>query len=182
MILQEAINKHKIRITSFILFSIIFFLFGCTAKIECTDLNSQPENTHNELFAVLGQWTVAEYIGNYVEYHEATTKTKEQEIEEEKFVSEIKKKYLEKIIEINSEKVVSFSPPTELGYCYSNWGDLFDIYRQPPDIWDGASLPFLCLSIQHKDFSGDTLDFIVDNNDNLTLFVNGLFFRLEKAN
>ena len=182
MIYQEVTNRKELKIILLVLFSIIFLLFGCTEKTDQIDLNNyNQENTENELSTVLRQWYVAEYLGKSVEYHEAVVKTKEQEIEGERFDSETKKNYLDQTFQISKEKVISFFSPTELGYYYSDWSELFSIYRQPPDIWDGISPPFFCISIQHEDFN-DTLNLIVDNNDNVVLYVNGLFFRLEKAN
>lgn len=179
MILREDTNKQRTCIIPFFLFAFILFLFsGCTAKTEQIEFNSyEHENAENELSTVLGQWYVAEYLGESVEYHGIRLKTEEQENEEERLILDTKEIYLEKTIEIETEKVIFFSSPTEIGYYYSDWDEMFMIYRQPPDIWDETSPPFLCISILHEDFN-ENLDLILDNNNNATLYANGLFFRL----
>lgn len=73
-----------------------------------------------------------------------------------------------------------FSPPIELGYQVLNWNDLLSIYRQPSDIWDGITPPFLCISFSLKDYD-DSFDLIIDTNGIATLVVKGQFFRLEKT-
>jgi len=176
MILQEVIINKKNKNILFIMLSIILLLFsGCAATTDNTDIIKDE----NELLTILGIWNVAEYLGESTEFHEIEVKTNEQEMEEEEINSVIKENYLEKSFEISNEKVVSFSSPTELGYYCSDWDELFTIYRQPPDIWEGLEPPFLCISIQHEDFN-DTLNFIVDNSDNAFLYVKGLFFRLDR--
>ena len=181
MISREDTNKRKISLILFILFlGIVFLCSSCTIETEQIDFDSyKQENVENELLTILGQWYVAECVGKSTEYHDIGIKTDEQEMEEKRIDSETKENYLKKNFDINSEKVKFFYPPTEMGYYCLDWDELFTIYRQPSDIWEGISPPFLCISIQHEDFK-DSLNFIVDDNGNATLYVKGLFFKLER--
>jgi|LFRM01.1.fsa_nt_gb hypothetical protein len=132
-----------------------------------------------EVSAICGDWKITEYLGESVEYHGAEATTKTEKNENEKIIMRIKEKYLNTEFHIDTSNITAFSPPTELGYHVSTWDDLFLIYRQPSDIWDGISPPFICISLSLKDFD-DSFDIITDTNGIATLLVKGQFFRLEK--
>lgn len=136
---------------------------------------AEPE----EVSAICGDWKITEYLGECVEYHGAEATTKTEKKENEKIIMRIKEKYLNTEFHIDANNITAFSPPTELGYHVSTWDDLFLIYRQPSDIWDGISPPFICISLSLKDFD-DSFDIITDTNGIATLLVKGQFFRLEK--
>lgn len=182
MILKEVINKYIFFYFTIILSFTLFLCCSCSSKANYDNLTQEmPIVEENELSNILGNWHVNEYLGKSVEYHGIGEKTEEQKKDEEIFSTQIKEKYIDQTIKINGEKVENFYPVSDSNYHCSDWSDLFHVYRQPHDIWDGVSPPFFCISIRHTDFD-DNLDFIVDNNGNVTLYVNGLFFRLEKAN
>ena len=183
MRIRESISKHKQR---FIIFAFVLAgsLAAClfAAKEEVTDLNNNIiEIAEEELTIILGEWKVNEYLGKSTEFHGVGEKTNEQKVKEEIMDSEIKEIYLGKSFVISYEKVEFFHSPTELGYYCLDWGELFNIYRQPPDIWDGWYPPFICISVKHEDFS-DAFSFIVSENNNAVLYIKGLFFRVERGN
>jgi hypothetical protein len=180
--LKEIIKKPRSKVV--IVVVIVTFLF---IAVYCV---IQPKKENNiflsnkieseEFSSVSGNWRITEYLGESVEYHGAEATTKAERNENDKIIRKIKKKYLNKEFLIDSKHITVFSPPTELGYHVLNWNDLFLIYRQPPNIWDGISPPFLCVSFSHSDLD-DSFDLIIDTNSIATLVVKGQFFRLEKV-
>ncbi len=180
--LKEIIQNKKIKVV--IVIVIVIFLF---TVVYCV---MQPKKENNNLIsktaeseaisATYGEWKITEYLGESIEYHGAEATTKAEKSENEKVIKEIKEKYLYKKLYIDSKNITAFSPPTELGYNVLTWDDLFSIYRQPSDIWDGISPPFLCISLSLKDYE-DSFGLVVDTNGIATLVVKGQFFRLEKT-
>jgi phosphopantothenoylcysteine synthetase/decarboxylase len=145
-------------------------------SMKCLEGGGKSES--DEISAIYGDWKITEYLGQSVEYHGTEATTNNEKNENEKIVKRIKEKYLNKKLHIDSKNITAFSPPTELGYYVSTWNDLFSIYRQPSDIWEDISPPFICISFSLKDFD-DSLGFIVDTNGIATLVVKGQFFRLD---
>ncbi len=187
-------QKSKAVIVTLILFSLITFLScGLQPKKESNSLISKDTESNEvsavsgggekaeskEISVAYGDWKITEYLGESVEYHGAEATTKVEKNENEKIIMRIKEKYLNTELHIDAKNITAFSPPTELGYRVSTWDDLFLIYRQPSDIWDGISPPFICISLSLKDFD-DSFDLITDSNGIATLLVKGQFFRLEK--
>ena len=193
--LKEIIQNKKIR--AVIVIVSVIFLFTvvyCAMKPKKENNNLISKETEKvtvisgggkteedeEISAAYGEWKITDYLGESVEYHGADATTKVEKSENEKVIKKIKKKYLHKKLFIDSKNITAFSPPTELGYNVLTWDDLFSIYRQPSDIWDGISSPFLCISLNLKDYD-DSFDLIIDTNGIATLVVKGQFFRLEKT-
>ncbi|GLC80566.1 hypothetical protein LBYZC6_26800 [Lacrimispora brassicae] len=174
----EILRSRRIKIILFII-SIIFV----SIVIYYNSLSTHNDNYLNkqlaseEFLAVTGDWKVTEYLGEGVEYHEVEVKTDAQQIEHDKIILETKERYLDKILVIDKKNVVSFFPPTELGYYCSDWNELFEIYRQSPYVLSDIFPPFLCVSFQLKG-NDDYLDIIMDNNGTTILVVKGSFFRL----
>lgn len=193
--LEEIIQNKKIRAVIVIVSVIFLFTVVYCAmkpKKENNNLISKESekitvisgggktDEDEEISAAYGEWKITDYLGESVEYHGADATTKIEKSENEKVIKKIKKKYLYKKLFIDSKNITAFSPSTELGYNVLTWDDLFLIYRQPSDIWDGISPPFLCISLNLKDYD-DSFDLIIDTNGIATLVVKGQFFRLEKT-
>ncbi len=177
--LKEIIQNQKSKAVIVVVIVIILFtVFYCVIQSKKENNSSILET--EEFSAVSGYWIITEYLGESVEYHEAEATTETERSENDKIIKEIKEKYLNKEFHIDSKSIVAFLPPTELGYHVLNWDDLFMIYRQPSDIWDGISPPFLCISFSLKELD-DSFDLIIDTNGTATLVVKGQFFRLEKT-
>lgn len=180
--LKEIIQNQKIK--AGIVIVIVIFLFTVVycvnqPKKENNNLISKTAESE-EVIAVSGDWKITGYLGESVEYHGAEAATEAERSENDKIIKEIKEKYLDKELHIDLKNIAAFSPPSESGYHILNWNDLFLIYRQPSDIWEGISPPFICISFSLKNFD-DSFDLIVDTNGIATLVVKGQFFRLKKV-
>lgn len=180
--LKEIIRNLKSK--AVIVVVIMFFLIivsSCSdqTKVE-NDVFTTKINVVNEILPFYGHWKITEYLGRGVDSHISEVITEGQKNAIERAIEESKVKYLNKELYIGSNSIMDYSPPSELGYSVLTWQDLFVIYRQPPDIWDGISPPFVCISISLKDYD-DTIDLIADSNGNVTLVVEGKFFRLENV-
>ena len=152
-----------------------------TESDEVSAVSGGGEKAESEdISAIYGDWKITEYLGESVEYHGAEETTKVEKNENEKIIMRTKEKYLNTELHIGSKNITAFSPPTELGYRVLTWDDLFLIYRQPSNIWDGISPPFICISFSLKDFD-ESFDLIIDTNGIATLVVKGQFFHLEKT-
>ena len=181
--LKEIIQNQKSRaliIVFVILLFIVVIIFCVSHKRDGNDDSNLNILDTENMSIITGVWKVTEYLGESVENHGAEATTETELSENDTIIKKIKDKYLNKELYINNESIITFSPPTELGYQIMNWEDLFSIYRQPSDIWDGISPPFFCVSFNLKDYD-EAFDLIIDTNNNATLVVNGLFFRLEKT-
>ena len=180
--LKEIIRNQKSKavIVAVIVFSLIT-LASCGVKHKKENNNLISNKVElKEVYAAYGHWKIIKYLGESVEYHGAESTTKAEKSENEKVIKEIKEKYLNKEIHIDPKNITAFSPPTELGYHVLTWNELFEIYRQPSDIWDGILPPFLCISLSLKDYD-DSFGIILDTNGIATLVVKGQFFRMEKT-
>lgn len=173
-------QKSKAVIVAVIVFSLIT-LVSCGVQPNKENNSLISKKTESEVIsATYGEWKITEYLGESVEYHGSEATTEAEKSENEKVLKEINEKYINKELHIDSKNITAFSPPTELGYHVLTWDDLFSIYRQPSDIWDGISLPFLCISLSLRDYD-DSFGLIIDTNGIATLVVKGQFFRLEKT-
>lgn len=181
IILKEIIQRKKSKLVIVAILMAFLFMVASSAiqpKKEKNSLNSEIIES-DEFTAISGTWRITKYLGEYVEFHGAEPTTEDEISEKDESIRKIKEKYLEKELNITSENILTFGPPSELGYQALSWDDLFFIYRQPPDIWDGVSPPFLCISLELKNYD-DTLNIILDTNGIATFEVKGHFFRLEK--
>lgn len=179
--LKEIIRNQKNKVV--IVVVIVIFLI---TAVYC-DVQPRKENNNliskkivsDEFSAISGDWEITEYLGESIEYHGAEATTEAERSDNDKIIKEVKVKYLNKELHLDSNNITAFAPPTELGYHVLSWNDLFSIYRQPSGIWDDISPPFLCISFSLKDFD-DSFGLIMDSNGIATLVVKGQFFRLEK--
>lgn len=134
--LKEIIRnpKSKAVIAAVIVFSLIALIScGVQPKKENNSLTSKKTESE-EFSTTYGKWKIAEYIGESVEYHGSEATTKAEKNENEKIIKEIKGKYLNKELHIDSKNITAFSPPTELGYHVLTRNDVFSIYRQPSNM------------------------------------------------
>lgn len=161
---------------------IIFTLILCGTIVFLILFSIQNINHKNrkEFQAVAGNWKVAEYLGEAVEYHGVDDNADAEGIRDDKEDIEIKKSFLNKKLSINKKNVMQFSAPSELGYYYSDWSELYHLYRQPPNKLDILLPPFLCITFKLKNHE-ESLDIIMDSHGSTVLEVNGEFFRLEKV-
>lgn len=183
MMLKEIIRNQKSRILIILLVLLLFIvviIFYVNKRKDENDASNLSIFDTEEISVITGVWKVTEYLGESVEYHGAEVTTETELSEYDTISKKIKDKYLNEELHINNESIITFSPPTELGYQIMNWEDLFLIYRQPADIWDGISPPFFCVSFSLKNYD-ESFDLIIDTNNIATLVVNGLYFRLEKT-
>jgi hypothetical protein len=178
--LKEIIRNQKNKVV--IVVVIVIFLITavyCVVQPRKENNNYLKKIESDEFSAISGDWKITEYLGESIEYLGAEATTEAERSDNDKIIKEIKEKYLNKELHLDSNNITAFSPPTELGYHVLSWNDLFSIYRQPSSIWDGISPPFLCISFSLKDFD-DSFGLIMDSNGIATLVVKGQFFRLEK--
>lgn len=173
-IIQNPNKKIKLFIFTLILCGAVIFLILCWIQ------NNNHKNK-KEFQAVIGNWKVAEYLGEAVEYHEVDDNIEKGGIRDGEEHIEIEKNFLNKELSINKKSVMLFSAPSELGYYYSDWSDLYHLYRQPPNKLGNLLPPFFCASFKLK-YYDESLDIIMDSHGSAVLKVNNYFFRLEKVN
>lgn len=179
--LKEIIRKPKNKAIIIVIVIFLIAVVYCVVQPRKESISRSSKKIESKEFsAVSGDWKITKYIGESVEYHGAEANTEAERSENNKIIKEVKKKYLNRELHIDLKNITAFSPPTELGYQVLNLNDLFSIYRQPSDMRDGISPPFLCISFRLKDYE-DSFGLIVDTKGVATLIVKGQFFRLDKT-
>ena len=164
-------NTQKIKSKTaytYILLTMLLFTIGCGEKEAVVD--SENEGVSKEFY---GEWVITEYLGKSVPYHEEVAVQTEEGVE-----SEINtEQYLGKQIIINQESVESICPPTELGYSYETWDDLFFVFRNSSDLI--LKPPFQCADIQIKEID-EEFSIIIDSEAKAVLYVQGEFYNIER--
>ncbi|MCM1040679.1 MAG: hypothetical protein NC434_15285, partial [Ruminococcus sp.] len=126
-----------------------------------------------------GKWIIGEYIDSAVESHGVDINSEEYKNSLEEMILELKEKYENYIFEVYEDSIEYFYPASELGYYYSDYSILFDIYRQPPTI--EIVPPFLCASLRIRGLD-EEMSIIIDGNGEAVLEVEHCFFKIDKIN
>lgn len=156
----------------------IFFWSGKNNGDINTYLSKQL--LEEEFLLIKGKWKIVEYLDTSVEFHGIDTNIEKETIQKEKSIVDIKNEYLGKELDISEKTLTYLGAPDELGYYYSDWNDLFFIYRQPLSIGENISPPFICISFKLKK-DENKLNIILDTDNKALLSVKGYFFKLEKV-
>lgn len=153
------------------LISICVLFVGC-GKVESSSTQnkdgSNQFNYENEVLDnVAGKWQIVDYLGHSVE----TTGEELRDVTEEEI-----KKYIGKCIDVSEGNITAYYAPTELGYFYDTYKDLFFVCRNPSDI---DIIPgFMCIEINLKNWD-EWIDIISDASGKKIACIEGLFFELE---
>lgn len=182
-ILRTPKSKIILLILVFVYIYILLFFSILPKRSKDYFLSDYLNNelSSKEFITISGSWSVTGFLGESVKFHEEEFSSESEIMESDKIYAETMELYLNKTLDIDKKHITEFYPPDELGYYVSTWSYLFGLYRQPSDIWDSLSPPFLCVSFKLKYFS-DSLVFIMDcGSKESVLVVNGLFFALERV-
>ena len=182
MTLGEIIRIRKFKNILILLCVLIVsvLVFPNTLLTDKTNDYLSEQLASNEFFTVMGHWKVTEYLGAAIEYHGAEITMEEEQREHDEIVAKTIEKYIGKMLMIDTENVVGFYPPDEMGYHYDTWDDLFFRFRPAGMTLEGMSPPFLCAYIELKDFD-EYMHIIMDcNSGEMVLTVRGEFFKLER--
>lgn len=160
----------------FIIVCLGILLFAISGR-ENADTEMLLEST--ELQKVYGKWKVVEYLGRGVEYSGIDVNDVDYINQTNEYTKLMQETYLDVVLNIEKDNILFFSAPSEMGYYYNDYSDLFFIYRQPLEL--EVTPPFMCIEMQLKD-TDEMINIINDAEDNVVLEVSGHFFKLEKSN
>lgn len=147
--------------------------------------NPFSEEAEKEVFSLFeGEWKVVDYIASAPTEHVGMYQNK-QEYEEaqehsKKIEKELSEKYLNTILIISEENVISFSRPLEIGFYYKDWNEFLLVYNKLfITTGEYIELPCICAIIKLKDHD-ESLYIAMGSNGKVVLGVKGSVFLLEK--
>lgn len=147
--------------------------------------NPFSEEAEKEVFSLFeGEWKVVDYIASAPTEHVGMYQNK-QEYEEaqehsKKIEKELSEKYLNTILIISEENVISFSRPLEIGFYYKDWNEFLLVYNKLfIATGEYIELPCICAIMKLEDHD-ESLYIAMGSNGKVVLGVKGSVFLLEK--